>query len=496
MAVITGWMIENWAGYGENADYDGRYEMHVVEDDAHRTGIPHVYTTLFVVIILCALATWVIPAGRYERAPDKAGVHEIVIPDTYRQVEASPVGAAETMYTIYAGMVSAADTVFFLFITFPSIALVVKTGAFHALIARLITAFSGGSRVLVIPLFITIIGAASSTMSVFEEMFAFIPLFVAVAISMGYDALVGMSIVALGIGIGYSGSCLNPFTVGVAQRMMGLDLFSGAAYRIFCHAAMALVASSYVMIYASRIARDPTRSLLCGDKRRVARLEEMITAENAEYKLTKRRVMVLFVMLLGLASIVFGVTRKGWFFEQLTAVYLLIGILSGLSMRWTPDKISTIWAEGAKEITSTCLKIALARGIVLIWIDANILDTVIYWLSGLLAKLPRVAAAEAMLMIQTLMNFFIPSGLGQVAVSMPIMGPLSDALGISRQTAVLAFQFGDGISNILWITGSMPVICNFAKVSPRVWLRWFFPLFCLIFATQMLCMAGALAIGY
>ena len=134
--------------------------MHVVEDDAQRTGIPHVYTTLFVVIILCALATWVIPAGRYERAPDKAGVHETVIPDTYRRVEPSPVGAAETMYTIYAGMVSAADTVFFLFITFPSIALVVKTGAFHALIAKLITAFNGGSRIFVIPLFIIIIGAA------------------------------------------------------------------------------------------------------------------------------------------------------------------------------------------------------------------------------------------------------------------------------------------------------------------------------------------------
>jgi uncharacterized ion transporter superfamily protein YfcC len=465
--------------------------MHV-EDDAHRTGLPHVYTILFAVIILCALSTWAVPAGRYDRAAGEPGAHEI-IPGTYKKVEPSPIGAAETLYTVYRGMVSSADTVFFLFITFPSISLVVSTGAFHALIARLLQAFRGGARIFMIPLFITIFGAAASTLSVFEEMFAFIPLFVAVAVSMGYDALVGMSIIALGIGIGYSGSCLNPFTVGVAQQMMGLDLFSGAAYRILCHAVMILVASAYVMLYALRISRAPERGLTHGRKIEFPDAERQITAEHT---LTRRRVLVLLTLLGGIAAIVWGVTTRGWFFEQLTAVYLFIGIASGLIMGWTPDRISHMWAEGAKEITGVCLKIALARGIVLIVSDSNVLDTLIYWMSEPLSGLPMVVAAEAMLLVQTAINFFIPSGLGQAAVSMPLMGPLSDALGISRQTAVLAFLFGDGISNILWITGSMPVICNFARVPPRIWLRWFIPLFVLLYATQMLCVAAAVAIGY
>ncbi|MDR1651004.1 MAG: TIGR00366 family protein [Synergistaceae bacterium] len=465
--------------------------MHV-DDNAHITDIPHVYTILFLVIILCSLATWLVPAGRYERAEGRTSSYEIV-PGTYRPVEPSPANMADVLTTVYRGMVSAGDVVFFLFITFPSIAIVAATGVFHALIAKTLALLREGARIWVIPLFIFMIGMASSTLSVFEEMFAFIPLFVGVSISMGYDALVGMSIVALGIGIGYSGACLNPFTVGIAQQIAGLELFSGAGYRIFCHIAMAAAASAYVMLYAARIAKDPSKSLLHGVKGKKPGIGKKI---NAEYPLTMRHIFVLLVLVFGIGSIVWGIIHRGWFFEQLTAIYLFIGIASGLIMGWPPDRISHVWAESAKEITSTCLKIALAKGVVLILNDAAILDTLVYWLTLPLSKMPRWAAAEAMLAIQTLINFFVPSGLGQVVVSMPIMAPLADALGISRQTAVLAFQFGDGLSNILWITGSMPVICSFAKVSPRKWMRWFLPLFALIYAVQSLCMAGALVIGY
>jgi uncharacterized ion transporter superfamily protein YfcC len=209
-----------------------------------------------------------------------------------------------------------------------------------------------------------------------------------------------------------------------------------------------------------------------------------------------RHVVVIIIMVLGVGVIVWGVLKRGWFFQQISAMYLFMGITSGLVMGWSPDKISHKWAEGASEITSTCIKIALAKGIILVLQDARILDTIIYWIATPLSRMPRWAAAEAMLAVQTLINFFIPSGSGQALVSMPVMAPLSDLLGISRQTAVLAFQFGDGLSNVLWITGSMPVICKFAKVPPRIWLKWFVPLFALLFITEMLCIAGALAIGY
>ena len=464
--------------------------MHV-DDDTHVTGIPHVYTTLFVIILCAAAVTWVVPAGQFERSADAVG--SVIVPRTYHAVEGVPFGFMRTLSTIYKGMTTAADTVFFIFIAFASISVVVSTGAFHALIAKLLSMFKGHRQIFVIPLFIFLIGMASSTIAVFEEMFPFIPLFVAVAVSMRYDALVGMSIVALGIGLGYSGSFLNPFTVGIAQNLAGLPPFSGALFRFFCHVVMVAVASGYVMIYALRVSRDPHNSLLFGHMRTGTNLGKKVFDEH---ELGMRHGFVLIAMFIGIVTIVFGVRDYGWFFEQISAVYLLMGIASGLIMGWTPDKISHKWAEGAAEITSTCLKVALAKGVILILFEARILDTIIYWISAPLLTLPRWAAAEAMLLIQTVINFFVPSGSGQAVVSIPIMVPLADVLGVSRQTAVLAFQFGDGISNILWLTGSMPIICKFAKVPPRIWLKFFIPLFCLIYVVQALCIGTALAIDY
>lgn len=465
--------------------------MHV-QDDGHATGIPHVYTILFFIIILAAFATWIVPAGQFDRSV--TSTKELVIqPHTYERVERNPFGPMDTLSAIYKGMTVAADVVFFVFIAFASIAVAVKTGAFHALIAQLLRRFQGRWRILVIPIFITLIGMASSTISVFEEMFPFIPIFVGVATAMRYDALVGMGIVALGIGLGYSGSFLNPFTVGIAQNIAGLPPFSGAGYRIFCHFFMIVVASVYIMIYASRISHHPEKSSV-----RDVDLGYLHFDRHSivELSLSRRQTMVLVIMLLGIGTLIWGMRNQNWYFAEITAVYLFIGIGSGLAMGWSPDKIAHKWADSASEITSTCLKIAMAKGILAILSEGHILDTIIYWFSEPLSHMPRWLAAEAMLLLQTAINFFVPSGPGQAVVSMPIMVPVSDVLGISRQTAVLAFQFGDGLSNVLWITGSMPIICKFAHVPPRKWLAWFFPLFCLLLLTQMICIAGALAIGY
>ena len=465
--------------------------MHV-EDDSHVTGIPHVYTTLFAIIVLAALATWIVPGGRYDRKFNEYGSFSIV-PNTYHEVAADPMGPMTILSTVYRGMVQAASTVFFVFVTFASIAVVVSTGAFHALISRLLGVFRGHLQILTIPLFITLIGMASSTIAVFEEMFPFIPLFVAVAAAMKYNAIVGMAIVALGIGLGYSGASLNPFTVGIAHNLAGLPPFSGALFRIFCHLVMIMVASAYVMIYAMRVAHNPRNSLLYGQKERSGDLEHKVFEEHP---LHLRHALVLLVLLVGIGFIVWGVVKRGWYFEQLTAVYFSMALASGVIMGWSPDKIAHRWAEGAAEITSTCLKIAMAKGIILILEDGKVLDTLVHWIALPLLSLPQWMAAEGMLLLQTLLNFFVPSGSGQAVVSMPIMVPLADLLGISRQISVLAFQFGDGLSNVLWLTGAMPVICKFAKVPPRIWLKWFVPLFGLLLCTQMLCIAAALAIDY
>lgn len=453
------------------------------------TGIPHVYTILFFIIILAAAATWFVPSGQYVRHVGEFG--SVIVPNTYHHVEGQSFGFMQTLSTIYRGMISSGETVFFIFIAFASISVIVATGAFHDIISKVLTYFGGPRRILIIPTFITIIGMLSSSTAVFEEMFSFVPLFVAVAMAMRYDALVGMAIVSLGIGLGYSGSFLNPFTVGVAQHLAELPPFSGAQYRIFCHIVMILVASGYVMVYAMRVAHDPSRSLMPNHEP-----PSQSSTSFGSDELGPRHVAVLLIMVAGVGAIIVGVRMYGWFFEQISAVYLLMGISSGLVMGWSPDRIAHKWADSACLITPVCLKVALAKGIVLILDEAKIMDTIINVLAMPLLAMPRWVAAEAMLVVQTILNFFIPSGAGQAVVSMPLMIPLADLIGMSRQTAILAFQFGDGLSNLLWLTGSMPIICRFARVPPRRWLRFFIPLFFMIYVVQMFCIAGALAIGY
>lgn len=462
------------------------------DDNAHRQGIPHVYVIIISIMLLAAAATWIIPSGSYLRVETHGGT--VIVPDSYRPTEPHPIGIMEALMSVYRGMLTAGNTVFFMFITFASISVVVSTGAFHALVSRMLELFKGRRQILMIPIFILLIGMASSTISVFEEMFPFIPLFVGVAVSMKYDALVGMSIVALGIGLGYSGAFLNPFTVGIAQDIAGLAPFSGARYRIFSHMVLVAVASAYVMVYAARVAHARYHSLLYGHMKRGAD----ISGDGAfrEFELTKRRIAVILLVLVGIGTIIWGVRTQGWYFDQLSVVYLLIAIASGAAMGWSPNRIAHRWAEGTTGITQVCIKIALTKGIILILEESGILDTVIHWLAQPMKQLPVWFAGESMLFLQTILNFFVPSGTGQAVISMPLMIPLADIAGLSRQTAVLAYQFGDGLSNILWLTGSMPVICKFARVPPRKWLAFFVPLFVILYFVQMLLIAGAVLIGY
>ena len=189
--------------------------------------MPHIYVLLITIIIICAIASWILPAGEFDRALNDAG-REMVVPGTYHIIESTPVGFFTLVQSIYNGTVDAAGVTFFVFISYASIGLIIASGAFNGLVASMLRILRGSARAVIIPVFITLIGCASSTIGVFEEMFPFIPIFVGIAIAMGYDAIVGLAIVALGTGIGYSGAVMNPFTVGMAQSIADIPQMSGA----------------------------------------------------------------------------------------------------------------------------------------------------------------------------------------------------------------------------------------------------------------------------
>ena len=431
-------------------------------------------------------------AGEFDRAKDPNSGRTVVVPGTFHKVEQNPLSFFDTFISVQKGSIDAADVVFFIFFVYASFYIVLQTGALHSFIGWLLRVLKG-KEIIIIPIFMYIFALGGSVFGMYEETFGFIPLFVGLAIAMGYDALVGMSIVSLAVAMGFAAAFMNPFTVGVAQKVAELPLFSGMGFRIivwFVHVTMAVV---YTLLYAIKVKKDPSKSILKGmDMGSLALNHD----ELVQKKLTGRDKLILLWVAVIVGLLVWGVIVKGWYFDELAGLFIIMGVAAGFMAGWGPSKIAVTFLEGAKDIVFGALVVGLSRGILIVMREAKIIDTVINAMATPLSYLPRWLAAEGMLIVQTLINFFIPSGSGQAATTMPIMAPLSDLLGITRQTAVLAFQFGDGFSNVLWPTTALPVICSIAKVPIDKWWKYFVPFFGWLLVAQVIFMAVAVAINW
>ena len=456
-------------------------------DKKRKFKLPHIFVLLTGIIIVCAILTWILPAGEFDRQTNAAGT-EVVVPGTYHTVDSSPVGPFETLKSLYNGMLNGGGVIFFVFIAYAAIGLIISTGAFNGLVAGLLKILKGKARAVIIPIFILVLGCISSTIGVFEEAFPFSPIFVGIAIAMGYDALVGLGIVALGVGLGYSGAVMNPFTVGMAQDIAGIPQMSGIGFRIICHVVMIIVASTLLIRYALKVQADPTKSYVYGDD---FSHMEMDPQGIEHHSFGIREKAVLAVLALGVVVIVWGVKTKGWYFEDLSAVFLLMGIISSFIMGWGPDTIAQKMAASFTDIAVACMIIGFSRGILVVLQSGHIIDTIVYGISIPLGKFPAWIASELMLVVQTLLNFLIPSGSGQAVTSMPIMAPLADLIGVSRQVAVLAFQFGDGLSNIIWPTAMAPIMCGIAGIKIEKWWKLIVPIFLALLVTQGVLIAAA-----
>lgn len=455
--------------------------------------LPHVYALLMAIVAICTIMTWIIPAGEFDRAVNEATGRTVVVSGTYHRVDQTPVGFFNMVKCIYSGMCDAHDIILFIMLVAASIDIIIASGIFDGLVSSMLKVFKGKSRVAIIPAFIAIIGVASSTIGMFEEALPFIPIFVGISIAMGYDAIVGVAIVALGVGIGYSGAAMNPFTVGTAQALAELPALSGAGFRIFCHVSMIAVASVYVIRYALKVQADPTKSILYGTEL-TADVKADENVENHEFGI--RQKLVLLATVIGLGVIVYGTKTYGWYFGEICACFLIIALFSAIIMGWSVNETAEKVAHSFSVMATSAMMVGLARGILMVLNAGHISDTIVNTLASPLAAMPTWLAAELMLVIQTLLNFLIPSGSGQAVVSMPIMIPLGDIIGISRQITVLAFQFGDGLSNIIWPTAFAPVICALGGVKLDKWWKWLTPLFLLLVATQMVLIAIALIVGF
>ena len=443
-----------------------------------------------------AILSWVIPSGSYDyHEVDVNGtIRNVAIDGTYHEIDKSEVtttGILGFFGSLYRGCVSAADIIFVIFCCCGTFGILVKTGAFHAGIGTVLRKL-GGKEILLVPIIMLIFGMGGSVFGMASEFYGFYPLIVGLGIALGYDAMFGFGIIAVGEFVGFMGATLNPYSVGVAQTISGVELYSGTGFRAVCFSVFMILSIIYVMRYGAKIKKDPRLSVVYGEKS----IHSFDRDELDQFKFTLKDGLVLLDVVVILVILMYGLMKLGWGYPELCGLFLIMSMVAAGICKWSPNKWCAEFIDSAKTVVWGCILTGVAKGIMVVMTDAQILDTVIYSLSNLLKGAPEAISAQLMLIVQTLINFFIPSATGQAAATMPIMAQLADIIGVSRQTAVLAFQFGDGLSNIFWPTADIVIICGLGGISLQKWYKWFTPLFLILLAAQMVMLGIAVAIGY
>lgn len=452
----------------------------------------HPYALIIVLIVFCTVLTYIVPAGVYDRYTNDAGT-TVVDPDSFHYVDKTPVSPVAMVEAIPTGMGEVGWIIFLIFIIGGSFGIINATGAIEAGLGASIEKMRNKTALLII-LLMAIFSLGGATFALAESTLIFIPICVLLAKRLGYDSVVGMAIVNVGAVCGFAAGWMNMYTVGVAQGIAGLPLFSGMGYRIVTHVVVLLIAILYVLHYAKKIKADPMRSVVYGVESDV---DKELSAKGTELVFTGRRKAVLIVVLVGFIALVYGITHGWSTSKEICALFLTMGVVCGYVGGLKTDEVANAFVEGAKSVTYGALLVGLCRAMVVILTQGQIIDTILHALASGLQGIPAVFAAGLMVIVQTFINFFINSGSGQAATTMPIMAPLADILGVSRQTAVLAFQYGDGLSNSLWPTsGVLMAGLSMAGIPFDKWFKWVWKLMVIMYAAVTLLVMLSVVIGY
>jgi uncharacterized ion transporter superfamily protein YfcC len=452
--------------------------------------VPNTLALLFAMIVVAWLLTLVLPAGQYETVVNDHG-REVVVPGTYTVLPDVAAPPAWDIFTVIPrGLAAAQGIIFFVFIIGGALAVIRETGALDAVLANLLKRFGGRPNALI---FMGMLAFAigSSTIGMAEEYIPLVAILITMCVGMKMDTVTAVGIMVVGYGIGYGTAAMNPFTLLVAQEVAGLEPLSGIGYRLVLFLPFVALGYWHVHRYAAKVSADPSASL-------VADIPEAQPPPPPESsRLTARQKMVLVVTLLALSLVVWGIGRYGWYLVELGAVFVALAVVVGLVAGLSVDQMARSFTIGAAELTGTALLIGFARGIELILSDGQVLHTIVHGLATPLTYVGGELAAVGMLALQSVLNFFIPSGSGQAYVTMPLMAPVSDIVGVSRQVAVLAYQMGDGFMNMIVPTNAVLMgILGICGIPYGRWFRFIWPLCLQVFVAGSLSLAIAVLIGY
>lgn len=452
-----------------------------MEKKAKTTIHPLVLISL-IVLIVTAL-TYVVPAGTYERAMNEVTKRVSVVPGTFKFIEQTPVSLGTFLLSFQKGIIGAANVVGFLLLIGGGFGIVNSTGAIEALMAQFITKFkSAASQNMLIFGLLTFFALSGAVYGMALEALIFAPFLMGLMVALKYDAVLGVAIPIVGTAIGYGASIMNPFNIGIAQEIAELPYLSGMWFRVVFFVVSLIVAGLYLINYAKKVKKSPELSICYGIEYDFEKIENPESVQ-----LTKKHKNVLLIFLLSIVVLIYGAMFKSFFMNECATVFLVMGVTAGIVNGYGASEIAEHFSKGAQSMIIPVLLVSFARGIIEVLEAGQIMDTIIYYAVSPLETFSPLVSAPLMVLVQTFINLLINSGSGQAMVTMPIMVPIADLLNINRQVAVLAFQIGDGFSNMFWFTsGSVLIGLGLAKVGYMDWVKFIWKLIAILTVIGML----------
>ena len=446
--------------------------------------LPHPLALMVFCIVIAGVLTHVVPAGKYERRENAATGREMVVPGTYTRTAPNPLSPLDVALSVPNGIIDAADVLATVFLVGGAFVIIDRTGALHVALAALVGRLRR-REALAIPIVAIAFAAGGALENMQEEIIALAPVVVLLAARLGFNAVtaVAMSIGAAAVGASFSP--INPFQVAIAQQAAGIPVFSGAGFRTAVLAIALVIWIAGTLRYAKF---NPADFSAAEDAGKISRVEFRVDS--------RRTALILALVLLGFGAFILGLVRYGWGFNELSALFLVVGILAGLIGRLGVSGTAEAYVQGFRDMAYAALLIGFARAIFVVMNEGQIIDTIVHALFTPLEGLPPAAAAIGMMGVQAAVHVPVPSVSGQAVLTLPILAPLADLMGFSRQIAVLAYQYGAGLCELLTPTnGALMAVLAAAGVRYEDWFAFAGRMWVLLMALGAAAILAAFAIG-
>jgi uncharacterized ion transporter superfamily protein YfcC len=461
-----------------------------LENKAWYKRIPHAVTMLFGIIVLVTILTYILPAGTYERVIVDG--RSSVIPDSYKVIPSTPIGLLDMFKAIPLGFKAAVEIIFIVLAGAIMFGFMEKSKAVENSVGTLVKKLGFKNKHLIIVIMTFIYGLLGVAVG-YENNIAMVPIAAVLSLALGGDLILaaGISVGAMTIGFGLSP--INPYTVGTGHKIAQLPMFSGALLRsVLCFSALSVMAY-YNVRYFKKITKNPEKSLGKGLDISGMSLSKPIQ----DYKVSVNNWMIISIFIMGLMVILYGVFNLNWYLNELSAVFLMVALLCGIVSRMDSNTMSETVLKAVAFAAPGAFMVGYATSIKVLMEMGNIGDTISYNLALTLKDLPLYASAISMSISQTVINFFIPSGSGQALATLPVMLPLGESLGLTRQITILAFQIGDGLSNLINPTlGGLIAMLSMCRVPIDRWIRFIFPVLITLLGISFIALIIAVATNY